>query len=185
MSEIWKDVAGYEGAYQVSDRGRVRSVARKAWNGQAWHTHKGRILKQSVAGKMQYRQVALCKDCKAKTQRVHALVAKAFLGPCPGEYGKKAGQYGINHIDSDTSNNRAENLEWATAKENLNHAYRTNGQTPLRNFKNLTVNGVTKTMSQWARDLGGAHSLIGDRVGRGWTIEEAVSLPVGSFREKR
>ena len=180
MIEIWKDIEGYEGLYQVSNLGQVKSLDGKRWNGHRIHNFKGKVLRQSVSGKMQYRSVVLSQRGKTRTQRVHTLVAKAFLEPCPGVYGKKKGQYCVNHIDSDTSNNRADNLEWATHKQNMNHSYNTNDQSPLRNFRNLTVNGVTKTFTQWSKGLGGNPGLISYRLSRGWTVEEATSLPVGS-----
>lgn len=109
--EVWKDVSGFEGYYQVSNLGRVRSLDRKVWNEKRGHFRslKGRVLKPSNS--REYSDVMLCKNCKPITMQVHRLVAGAFLSnPENLEY--------VNHKDENKSNNRLENLEWCTAKYN-------------------------------------------------------------------
>lgn len=103
QKEIWKDVEGYDGKYQISTLGNVRSYA---------YGH-ARTLKPSP-NELGYLRVFLCKYGLIKTLRVHRLVAEAFM-PNP-----KNKPY-INHIDFDPSNNRVENLEWCTQKENMRH----------------------------------------------------------------
>lgn len=104
-TEQWKPVVGYEGTYEVSDHGRVRSVDRvvATRNG---HTrkYKSRML-SAAAGYAGYREVKLARSDKGKTRRVHDLVARAFIGaPRPRQI--------VCHIDSDPSNNNASNLRW-------------------------------------------------------------------------
>ena len=114
-TEYWKPVQGYEGLYEVSDQGRVRSVDGIRFNGHAWHPFKGRLL--SLLGKnARYWHVALSKNRKVKCRRVHELVADAFLSPCPGKRGR-AGWH-IDHINDDPKDNRAENLQWLTHRDN-------------------------------------------------------------------
>ena len=100
--EIWKDIEGYEGLYQVSNQGRVKSLD--------YHcTGKERTLKQQIT--RGYYQVRLCKNGEQKFYRVHRLVAKAFVS------GYKDG-YVVNHIDENKTNNHYTNLEWVTYREN-------------------------------------------------------------------
>lgn len=103
MGEIWKEVIGYEGLYQVSDHGRVRSVRR------------GIVLKPGAGGgrRNSYLFVVLCVNNVRNNQLVHRLVAKAFLGVHDLE---------VNHIDEDPHNNAASNLEWCTRQENVDHS---------------------------------------------------------------
>lgn len=106
QEEIWKDVVGYEGCYQISNLGRVKSLPRKK-------VLRERILKQGL-DKDGYFCVALCKSTH-KTTKVHQLVAMAFLDhkPC----GMKLV---VNHKDFIRTNNCVENLEIVTSRENTN-----------------------------------------------------------------
>lgn len=114
--EKWKDVVGYEGIYQVSDLGRVRSLDRKTNYGRRC---RGKMLSPAPGGRSGgYRSVQLFDlDGKGTRRYVHQLVAWAFIGaPLDGQQ--------VNHIDEDPANNRADNLEWVTASENINHGTR-------------------------------------------------------------
>lgn len=102
--EVWKDIEGYEGLYQVSNLGRVRSLN---YN----HTDKEEILKPCF-NHNGYLRVGLCKNGKRKPYRVHRLVGDAFV---PGRTKEKCF---INHIDKNRANNRADNLEWCTCQYN-------------------------------------------------------------------
>ena len=114
--ETWKPVAGYEGLYEVSDLGRVRSLPGKRWNGQNVHMFAGRILRPQ--SKSRYIHVCLSANSKVKCIKVHNLVAQAFLPPCPGIQGRTRGCYHIDHINNDSRDNRAVNLQWLTHYEN-------------------------------------------------------------------
>lgn len=98
--EIWKDVEGYEGHYQVSNFGRVRRIRTR--------------LLQPGKNKQGYSIVVLCVGEQRRTVLVHRLVAKAFV-PNPRNVDV------VNHLDEQPSNNRADNLEWCTLKENTNY----------------------------------------------------------------
>lgn len=116
LSEIWKEVAGYEGLYEVSNFGNVRSLPRQAGN-----VHiKGRILKQFIVGNG-YLGVSLSKEGYSKNHSVHRLVAVAFV---PNNLGLPQ----VNHKDEDKHNNHAENLEWITQQGNLEYGTRTERQ---------------------------------------------------------
>ncbi len=115
MVEIWKDIKGYEGLYQVSNLGRVRSLD---------HIYITKCGKRMlVKGQMKkpssdndgYMFVLLRRNGKQKRCAIHRLVAKAFI---TNQYNKPE----VNHIDAVKSNNRVDNLEWVTGKENIQHA---------------------------------------------------------------
>lgn len=107
MKEIWKDITGYEGLYQVSNLGRVKSLNYR-------HTKEEKLL-QLTLNKKGYLTVTLCKD-KSKTVQVHRLVASVFI---PNVNNKPC----INHLNGQKDDNRVENLEWCTHKENNIHAW--------------------------------------------------------------
>ena len=113
MNEIWKDIKGYEGLYQISNLGQVKSLARPINNFNQC-CNKDKLLKGGI--KRGYRQVILLKDKKRKYASVHRLVAEAFL-PNPDKKPQ------VNHIDGNKKNNRLDNLEWVTASENMKHSY--------------------------------------------------------------
>lgn len=116
-SEEWRPIAGYEGEYDVSNYGRVRSrgFVQEAVDGRRI-LMKPRLLTQQKT-KDGYMRVEISRQGKQKRFAVHRLVASAFI---PNPDGKPQ----VNHIDSNRSNNRVENLEWVTASENSIHGYK-------------------------------------------------------------
>ena len=110
--ELWKDIEGYEGLYQVSNTGKVKSLERKVkkWDGE--RTIPERILKPKVS-KSGYIDVTLCKNNTHQTFRLHRLVAQAWV-PNPHNYTD------VNHIDECKTSNNAANLEWCNASYNCN-----------------------------------------------------------------
>jgi hypothetical protein len=117
--EQFKDIKGYEGSYQVSNYGRVKSLDREVV------TSKGvtRKIKEKIltlkVNRYGYLEAYLCESGKLRTFLVHRLVASAFID-------KIEGKHEVNHIDGNKANNRADNLEWCTPKENIKHAYDNN-----------------------------------------------------------
>lgn len=121
MTEIWKDVVGYEGIYEVSNKGRVRTHKDKvSWSNryQKWRHWQQRYLKDKTPNGRDVR-VSLWKDGKPKDFLVHRLVAFAFI---PIVKGKNC----INHIDGNPKNNHVDNLEWCNHLENNRHAFENN-----------------------------------------------------------
>lgn len=114
--EVWKDIPGYEGLYQVSSLGRVRSFGRYVKNRYKMIWRAGKTLKQGKDNKG-YMTVVLCAN-KQQTKKVHRLVASAFL---PNPENKPQ----INHINGNKQDNRTDNLEWCSQSENMLHAWAT------------------------------------------------------------
>lgn len=114
QEEIWRPIKTFEGLYEVSNRGRVRSVDRWViYKDGSKHFWKGQILKPRQNETTGYLQVNLCRDGKQRTFRIHRLVAEAWLD-------NPMGKPEVNHLDEDKTNNDVYNLEWSTAKENIN-----------------------------------------------------------------
>jgi hypothetical protein len=107
MQEIWKDIKGYEGMYQVSNLGRVKSLKRKG-------RRRDTIMK-GVVGNRGYRIIVLRNNKHRQQIVAHRLAAIAFI---PNPENKKE----VNHKDFDKLNNHVDNLEWCTPKENTRHA---------------------------------------------------------------
>lgn len=125
MKEIWKDIENYEGYYQISNLGRVRSLDRivKRSNGRV-ENRKGKLMSTRVSNSNKAKNknasdrenITLNKDGQIKHHLIHRLVAQAFI---PNPENKKT----VNHIDGNSLNNIVTNLEWATHSENVQHAY--------------------------------------------------------------
>ena len=131
MSEEWRDVVGYEGLYQVSSEGRVKSLERAdSWG----RTVKERILKPAVRGNG-YLFVVLCAGGKQKKFFVHRLACQAF-------HENTDNKPQVNHINEDKTDNRACNLEWCTGRENVNHG--------TRNTR--AAKALSKPVGQYTRD---------------------------------
>lgn len=115
--EIWKSVVGYEGLYEVSDLGRVKSLERKCSMGSGIRTVPERILSNCLDTKG-YLQVNLYISNIRTTWKVHRLVALSFID-------NPESKETINHINGVKTDNMVENLEWSTQKENTIHAHKT------------------------------------------------------------
>ncbi len=110
--EVFKDVVGYEGMYQVSNTGRVKSLGRtiQKKNGMLYNT-KAKMLKLGVTGKGYY-GVKLCKG-RIKTRTIHQLMAEVFLGHTPNRY-----KIVVDHKNNDKLDNRLANLQLISPREN-------------------------------------------------------------------
>jgi len=114
--EIWKDIKGYEGMYQVSNLGRVKSLERLTFfkNGRKPRLEKEMIKRPALDGKG-YNRMCLRKHDIPNTFKLHRLVAEHFI-PNPDNKPQ------VNHINGDKLDNRVENLEWMTNDENMHHS---------------------------------------------------------------
>ena len=116
MEEIWRDIPGYEGRYQASNLGRIRSLDRRVpcCRG-ATRLTKGKVLKPSGQKADPHLRVVLGHGAPGST--VHSLVALTFIGPCP------SGQE-VRHLDGNPLNNRVDNLAYGTRGENILYVLR-------------------------------------------------------------
>ena len=134
--EIWKDIKGFEGLYRVSNLGRVKSLERADARG---HRVKERILK-TARDRYGYYQVVLCKNSIVKAYKVHRLVWSAFNGQIPENIQ-------VNHINEIKTDNRLENLNLMTCKENINWG------TGIERSHNKQINGkCSKSVLQFTLD---------------------------------
>lgn len=137
--EIWKDIEGYEGMYQVSNKGRVKSIKRTVKvEGHPQYDHTtipGKILSPQTNTNGYY-HVCLFKNNKRKYKRISRLVAEHFI---PNPENKPE----VNHINGIKTDNYADNLEWVTCRENINHAHK-NGLTNPAKGKDLPQTKLTK-----------------------------------------
>lgn len=120
--EIWKDIKGYEGYYQVSNLGsikRLRTIVKT--RGGAYRSDPCKILKPEYTYDG-YLRIALMREHKKQRFQIHRLVADAFI---PNPENKEQ----VNHINGNKADNRAENLEWCSSSENMRHSFDILGHT--------------------------------------------------------
>ena len=141
MTEIWKDIAGYEGLYQVSNLGRVKSLERYKDNNGGLVKMPEKIMRIAV-DTIGYNIICLTKKGKRKTHKIHRLVANAFV---PNPQNKRE----VNHKDGDKHNNADSNLEWTTRLENIRHAY----DTGLNGGEHSRNNSASKAVKQHDKNM--------------------------------
>lgn len=140
MKEIWKDIEGYEGLYQVNNLGRVKRVTT------------GRVLK-GMKDKCGYLTVDLYKNGSKSKKKIHRLVAQAFIS-------NPESKPQVNHIDENKTNNMISNLEWSTAKENTNYGTRNERLSKTKSIAIIATNLKTGDSTEFygtnecARQLG-------------------------------
>lgn len=162
MTENWKPIPGYEGYYEVSDLGRVKSLARVVPHPTVPAGEiplRERILKQSP---IRYPAVNLSRDGRQKNVKVHRLVAEVFV-PNPEGYEV------VDHLNGDTHDNRAANLDWCTREENIKRSWKAK---PVRSKRRMKPDQVRAIRREYAegettyRELGEQYGLTLDMVGK-------------------
>lgn len=165
MEEIWKEIKDFEGRYMISNYGNVKSLTRNGTLG-------GAI---KIVEKHSYLRVRLWKNKVVRTLFVHRLVAQAFI---PNPLNKPQ----INHIDGNKKNNCADNLEWCSASENMEHAYK-NGLRKTRKVAQVKDGKIINTFLnvyrasketgiQYASIYWCANGVLGSAGGYVWRYED-------------
>lgn len=157
MQEIWKDIPGFEGKYQISNCGKVKSL-------NYCNTDKEKVLVNKVNHRG-YEYVCLCKNNQRQYPRIHRLVAENFIE-------NRGNLEQVNHIDGNKKNNVVSNLEWCTQTENIHHAMK-NGLLNLNGSDNPKARKVVQlslsgkviryydTIVQAGKELGIKHKPTG------------------------
>jgi hypothetical protein len=159
--EIWKDVVGYEGHYQVSNIGAVKSVARIVESRKGVFGNKKEIFLKPTKTKKGYLRIKLCKVvCEKSIENnfyIHTLVAKSFLE-------NPLNKPQVNHINGIKYDNRVENLEWVTGSENVRHSLDNNLKIPQKGSEN----GMSKLTEKQVLEI--------RKIGRTKTLKEVAKI---------
>jgi hypothetical protein len=159
--EIWKDIPGYEGLYQISNLGRVKSLDRIVTSKiGVKKSVKGKIMKNCINGN-QYSYVNLSLNKKFKSKKIHRLIAIVFI---PNPENKPC----VNHKDGNKLNNSIDNLEWVTMGENQKHAYDTGLKIGALKGKTGYKNHLSKTVMQM--------DLTGNLISEFGSVNEATRM---------
>lgn len=148
--EIWKDIPNYEGYYQASNFGRIRSIERIIIQNKGGTYYRrimpGHIIKPRLLNSG-YDFVALCKHGVSEALTIHRLVARTFFGDI--------GKLQVNHIDGNKQNNAVSNLELVTQSENIKHSYAKLGHKRQTKAVKCVNNGVVyPSIAEASRALG-------------------------------
>lgn len=140
LEEIWMPVNGYEGLYEISSLGRLRSLPK-----QCGLSPRKLKIKKPVVDKYGYLRVSLYKNGVSKNKQIHRLVADAFI---PNPYGYDQ----INHKDECKTNNEVSNLEWCNTYYNSNYGSRNNTISTKMKGKNVNCPSLSKRVAQYTKD---------------------------------
>lgn len=177
MEELWRDIPNYEGLYQASTKGRIRTCEGKTTITERHGVRhwKQRILKPKIAtaqGNRGDQRVTLWKDGKSKDHLVARLVALTWVeGFAPNMT--------VNHIDGDYKNNNIDNLEWLTLSDNIRHGFES-GLYPSKKVK--VINNATgeetiyRSMAECDRAIGKYNGYISERFKNNKTTNEAYTF---------
>lgn len=168
MDEIWKDVVGFEGLYEVSSLGRIKFLPKKKWAGKSFY-----ITKESISFgnkiKTGYYYVCLIKNESKKYFRVNRLVATAFI---QNPLNKRC----VNHVNGIKTDNRVGNLEWSTHSENSIHAFKIGlkNNYHLRKLSDDEVKYIRKNLN-----------ITNTKMAKKFNVDQALIIRIRSFKERK
>ena len=171
MEEIWRDIKGYEGKYQVSNLGKIKSLF-------YCNSYTPKLLKTKI-NKFGFEEVCLSKNNKRKFLLVHKLVAKAFIkNPLSKEQ--------VIHLDGNYLNNNVNNLKWAYISESKHNMYNKGKRKQKGSKTKISYNGKNyNTYAAIARDFGIPLKTFYKRLYElNWSLYEALEIPIG-IKERR
>ena len=152
IEEIWKPISGYEGCYEASNKGHIRSVDRLVKCKNGMRTSPTIVLKPSL-GQWGYEQVTLRKEGKKKTVRINRIIAQTFI-PNPDNLPQ------VNHIDGNKLNNCVENLEWCTPSQNMKHCFNNKMSDWNTKIRIVETGEIYNSIAECVRSIGGHRQLI-------------------------
>ncbi len=175
MIEIWKDVDGYRGAYQVSNLGRIKSTKRVIVRSCGKpHPVKERFLKPAKDSRG-YLRCAFMKDGKLITHKVHRLVAAAFVN------GFSELNNTVNHINGIKTDNCSENLEWLSISENVKHSFKTGLQKPRFGEKIHTAKLNEKDIKHIRNEFH-AFGISSIKIAKGYLMNKSTILDIVNYK---
>lgn len=155
-NEYFKPVVGYEGLYEVSNLGRVKSLYLKG-------KRRDKIMHPQANIKYTYLQITLRKNGVRKKFPVHRLVAKAFIPPIPDKPF-------VNHIDCNKQNNNVENLEWCNNQENIQHSF-IYGDRKVTKIRNVQTGQTFKGYDKAGKSIGVSGVAVREAIKRNRIIQ--------------
>lgn len=169
--EQWKDIKNYEGKYQISNLGRVKSL--KKWSGNKYNpkwVYQDRILHPSNNGNG-YLIIGLKKNNIRKNYYIHRLVAEHFIDN-PNNYKE------VNHLDYNKENNKADNLEWCTRKENIEYSIEN-----MKGRKSITHSNTNEKYITYRKRKNKYRVVIDRKEKQFNTLEEAINFRNAILKE--
>jgi hypothetical protein len=160
--EIWKDIEGYDGYYQISNFGRVKSLSRDVFNGMGYYLKKEKILKGRIT-KYGYINITITFNAKQYGLIIHRVVAQHFINNLKNKRE-------VNHIDSIKLNNSVDNLEWVSSLENKCHKNKFTLNKKTSKYIGVALNKDVKT-KKWRSTIKIKKKII--YLGSYYTEEEA------------
>lgn len=160
MKEIWRDIDGFEGMYQISNYGRVRSILRTVISKNGIVKHLKSVILNPGCYTSGYLFVALCKNGKVYQHSIHRLVANAFI-PNPEHKPE------VNHIDLNKKNNSVINLEWVTGTENQLHTVCMGGKSQSKQVLCLETGIIYDSMARADAAIGCSEGFVSKSIRKG------------------